>query len=144
MPYSYLALVLLPFLLSCTSDRVTAHMEYLSQKSLASYHVETPDPCLNDPPMGQRILISWLIPKKDFCHEYRIKLTLRFCNRTESTLCLRLNKRHGLYIYRLINQAYFSCGGVRTYKIELFKGNELIECWKHQLWAELILLNSPE
>lgn len=137
-----LVLFLLPLLSSCRAERITAHMEYLSQRSLASYHVETPDPCLNNPPMGQRILISWSIPIEEFQSGYFIKLTIRFCNRMESTQCLRVHKNRGMYIYKLLNQDYFACGGVRTYKVELYRGNDLIECWKHQLWAELIVLNS--
>lgn len=114
-------------------------MTYLSRKSLASYHVDTPDPCLNDPPLGQRILISWNVPPYP---DLKLKLTLRFKNREEQVVCLKLNKNRGTYSYTLINEAYFACCGIQTYKVDLYSGDQLIECWRHQLWAELIILNS--
>lgn len=139
---AYLALIALPLLTGCLPQRITAHMEYMNLRWLASAHVDTPDPCLNNPPVGQRVLISWLIPHRQFHEGYAIKLTLRFCNRAEQVQWLKLEKRWGTYIYKLLNQAYFECAGIRTYKVELFEGERLAACWKHQLWAELIEINA--
>lgn len=135
------ALILIPFLCSCLSERLTAHMSYLSRKSLASYHVDTPDPCLNDPPLGQRLLISWNLPKENVSDVY-LKLTVRFNNREEKVICQKLRRNWGTYTYTLINEAYFACCGIQTYKVELIRCNEVVECWQHQLWAELIILNT--
>lgn len=139
---SYLPLILLSLLTGCASERITAHLDYVNRAYLASAHVDTPDPLRNNPPLGQRILITWNLAKKDFDATYSIKLTTRTCNREEKTICIKLAKNRGMYIYKLLNNCYFESGGIRAYKIELYHGSRLIDCWKHQLWAELITLNS--
>jgi hypothetical protein len=121
-------------------------MDYVSFKTMASFHIDTPDPALSNPPVGQRILISWHIRKGDFYGHppYYIKLTMRYCNRKECVQWIQLYKSFGTYIYRLVDQAYFACSGIQTYKVELFHEGQMIECWKHQLWSELIILNNNQ
>lgn len=105
--------------------------------------MNTPDPALNNPPVGQRILISWHIPKGNFNGQppYRIKLTVRFCNRQECEQWYTLTTSWGVCIYSLVNQAFFDSTGIQTYKVELYQEERLLECWKHQLWVDLIILN---
>lgn len=133
-------LTLLPFLTSCLSERLTARMEYLSHRSLASYHVNTPDPYLDDPPMGQQILIRWQLTKECFlsAQPLAVKLTVRFVNNEESVKWMRLNTNSGIITYRLINEEYFLKCGIRTYKVELIGNDQVLESWHHQLWTELI------
>ena len=110
-------------------------MEFVNYKSLASFHVGTPDPRLFCPPVGQRLFATWIIPRSEFYGNsiYHLKLTIRFANRQETVQWVKLDKHWGTYTYCLIDEPYYACGGMQTYKVELFKDDQLLECWKHQL-----------
>ena len=51
---------LLLLLTSCTEQRLAVQSQYIGLETLASYHVNTPDPHLNHPPIGERLIISVL------------------------------------------------------------------------------------
>ncbi|NGX42478.1 MAG: hypothetical protein K940chlam7_00758 [Chlamydiae bacterium] len=133
-------------LLSCNSDMMSIHTDYMSHETLASYYVKTPDPFLNNPPIGQRLILSWTIPRKHTrYHPLYIKLTLRFRNREEEEKWIHVRKTSGTYIYYLLDKEYCEKGGLLTYKAQLIANNCVLEEWRHQLWAELILFEeNPE
>jgi hypothetical protein len=138
-----LLLMTLFFLSSCTnsSSMITVHTDYLSHENLASYYVKTPDPRLNNPSIGQRLIVSWSIPKKLLLAEnLHLKMTIRFRNREESVKIIPISERAGTYVYALLNEDYISTKGVLTYKIDLIGDNSIIERWLHQIWTELILI----
>jgi hypothetical protein len=133
------ALCCLLMLLSCNRSLIIVQTEYLSHKNLASYHVGTPDPMLFDPPIGQRLTISWNIPKHYLTYDdLHIKTTVRLRNHQEVVEKFRIDKPVSNWVYALMNKDYCESGGILTYKVELFGCNEVIDAWYHQLWTDLI------
>lgn len=143
---SYFILHASYFLLSgCTRERLTVYTDYLSRQNLASYHVGTPDPRLNNPPVGQRLIISWSLPKKYLCmDDLHLEATIRLWNHEEIKENIQLYKLSGTYIYSLINEDFFDTEGIMTYKVDLIGNNEVLDEWRHQLWTELIILNNED
>ena len=118
--------------------RLEVQTQYLSHENLASYYVGTPDPLLNDPIIGQRLLIQWCFPRKfDRC-DLQLHLKLRLRNHEEKELIRPITENRGYYLYDLVNQAYCESGGILTYKVEIRKGPCILETWKHPLWVDLI------
>lgn len=108
---------------------------------MASYHVGTPDPALNNPPIGQRLIVSWsvlegYVEKGDL----KLQIKIRFRNKEDTEQTVELCKKSGIYVYSLLNDDYFATEGILTYKVELWSGCEMIHEWVHQLWVERIHL----
>lgn len=119
--------------------------EFLRREKLASYHVHTPDPLLNQPLVGQRILLEWTIPDCYFAYEdLHIELTIRFGNRTEEIKYLKALDKSGMYIYLLRDKEFQDRKGIQTYKAELIGGGCILSEWRHQLWTEMILIGHDE
>ncbi len=142
---SHLSLRTIPFMLllafsSCNRDILSVHTEYITIESLSSYYVGTPDPKLNNPPFGQKLVVEWELPKDYVCSADTVLcLTIRYRDRAQENLSFGLKKRSGRYVFCLNGDNYCQHGGILTYKVQLFDGDCLLEEWKHQLWAELIL-----
>lgn len=142
----FLLLLFFPLFIGCTRDILTVHTDYLSHENLASYRVGTPDPTLNNPPIGQRLIISWSVPCEymEFA-DLHLLVTMRFRNREQLVQKVELLKASGIYVYAMINDDYFEKGGILTYKVELFGDEQLLDVWLHQLWVELIVFEEqPE
>ena len=115
------------------------HSDYLSHESLASYYVKTPDPRINHPPVGQRLIISWSLPNKYLCYpDLHLLVTLRFRNREEVKHKVPITKTSGTRLFCLMNEEYCEKGGIATYRVLLQSEDCVLEEWRHQLWAELI------
>lgn len=138
---SFFLLLTLPWLYSCTSEILKVHSDYLSHENLASYHVGTPDPRLNCPPVGQRLIISWLLPK-DYANysDLYLHLQIRFYDQQQEERWIPIHKRKGDYVFCLINEAYLTRGGIATYQVELKSGEICLDQWTHVLWADWIPL----
>lgn len=138
MRHTLLGLLCIFGLTSCM-ERLSVHTEYLSYQNLASFHVGTPDPELCCPTVGQKLVISWSLPKF-FCsyNQLTLKIKIRFCNNEETEVTVRLNHLQGTYIYSLLNDDFFEKGGILTYKVDLLGNDLILDTWNHQLWAERI------
>lgn len=131
-------------LTGCSGSYLSVHTDYLSHKTLASYRVNTPDPLLNNPPFGQRLIISWSLPKSYFSAEHLyLEITIRFRNREEIQERIAILKPHGHCVYALLNQDYLDKRGILTYKVDLIVNGTIIEEWRHQIWTDLIV-TAPE
>lgn len=136
---------LLPIFLSllltgCSSNHyLSVQTLYFSRESLASYYTETPDPMLINPPVGQKLLVSWKIPRSYLKYdELHVNVRIRFRNRTEVELNIPVEKMCGYYLYEIANEMYFETQGILTYKVDLIGGGAVLEEWRHQLWHEMI------
>lgn len=133
--------------LSCTSCSFSSGLlvrsEYIGTKHLASTQVNTPDP-LRDCFQGQQIVIHWNCPqlKKKECKE--LILRLQYGNLTQENLCFEIQNVRGSLVHYLINQEYIDKKGIITYKIEVQAEGEILSCFEHNLWAELIEIKSTE
>jgi hypothetical protein len=126
-------------LVSCTSPRISAHSEYVTIETLASFCVGTPDPRKYSPEIGQRLFIDWAFPKEYSSFEdLHLTLTLRYRNRQQNVVDISIDQLSGGTIYYLLNEDYFKSEGILTFKIDVFGDDELLEHWQHQLWADSI------
>ncbi|WP_228840624.1 hypothetical protein [Candidatus Protochlamydia phocaeensis] len=130
---------------SCVFQRLSVQTHYLSHENLASYYVYTPDPHLDNPIIGQRLLIQWSLPSS-YCayDDLALHLKVRLRNHKEETISLPLKSMKGTYLYYVVNEAYCESGGVATYKIDVTGGGCVLETWKHPLWVDLITFNIPQ
>lgn len=136
----YRGIVLLLLLFTGCSQPISVQMDYLSRRNLPSYRVGTPDPRINHPNIGERLIVQWSLPKQWLgCENLHLKLTVRYRTNEEAVVEIPITRKSGTYLYDLINECYYETGGMLTYKIELIGSGSVLTCWKHQLWAELIL-----
>lgn len=129
----------------CSIHPLTVQTQYLSHEDLASYHIGTPDPSLDNPDVGERLLIQWSLSSAQFKGEdLRLYLKVRFTNHQEEEITIPVEKKKGYYIYNLLNQDYCDTGGILTYLAEIRSGECIVAVWKHPLWANLITFDSPK
>ncbi len=128
-------------LTGCGETYLSVHNEYLSHQNLASYHVDTPDPLLISPPIGQRLIVCWTLPKKYKCmSELYLDVTIQFRNHEQMSEQFYLPRLKGTYIYDLLNDEYIAKKGFLSYKIDLVADGTVITEWRHQMWTELIVI----
>lgn len=143
----FLNFFILVFILTCGCSRtsLSVHTDYLSHENLASYHIETPDPRLNNPPVGQRLIVRWCVPQNYLEFEdLHLEITIRFRNRQEVVEQLDLLKRRGTYVYPVLNEAYVASRGILTYKVDLVADGNVLEEWRHQMWVDLITIGEDK
>ena len=123
----------------CSIHPLTVQTQYLSHEDLASYHIGTPDPSLDNPDVGERLLIQWSLSS---CQleggDLRLHLKVRFTNHQEEEINVPVEKKKGYYLYNLLNQDYCDKGGILTYLAEIRSGECVVAVWKHPLWTNLI------
>lgn len=132
----------------CCGKTISLFSDYLTKENLASFHVETPDPNLCNPPFGQRLFLTWSLKHlKQPCDMYsdlRVQITIRFKNREQIVKEVKLLKNSGTYVYYLLNEDFCRMGGIMTYKAILYGDGCPLEEWRHQLWAELIEMEADD
>lgn len=137
-------LLLLLFFLAgcCQKQELSVFTEYVSLETLPSYRIGTPDPRLYCPDYGQKLHIKWSVPATCLIEELDLALhiSIRFGNKEDSEQWLTLHSFSGIYVYPLLNDDYWTKEGILTFKIELYSQGEVIQEWRHQLWAERIQL----
>lgn len=136
-------LVIITLLFSCSaccSQRLYISQEPVSKDTLASTHVNSPDPRHKINSIGQRLFISWKLPAKMFKSEgLRGILKVRYFNEEQIIIPFEIKHMWGHYVYTLVDQEYFDKKGIMTYKAEIVRNDgSVVKEWKHQLWAELI------
>ena len=140
-----LFLACLSLLCSCQQSYLTVQTDYISYKNLASYYVGTPDPRLNCPLVGQRLIISWSVPKTFMCYaDLHLEIVIRFRNGQELTEFFDIEQKRGTYVYHIINDEYIEKQGILTYRIDIVGGGCPLEQWRHRIWAELIEIPHQE
>lgn len=130
--YKLLLFVLLLCLCGCTHRSLTVQTQYFSKENLASFIINTPDPLLNTPPIGQRLIISWDLKQEWVWYEkFNLKLTVRYQNRQEITQDIAIYKKYGTYLFEVTNENYCDTGGIQTYHVELIGDEMVISEWRH-------------
>jgi hypothetical protein len=136
-------LIALLLLCSCNRNTLSVFTEYVSIESLPSYQLNTPDPRLYCPDFGEKIHITWSLPKDNpYCALF-LRIDLRYGNGTFDTQTVELFTPEGIYVLPLMNEEYRCKEGIFTYKITLFGDDCPIATRTHLLWAEPIQL-SPD
>jgi len=130
---------LLIALTSCCRAPLSVHTDFLRREKLASFNVDTPDPSLSYPRLGQRLLVDWSL---NSCYAnysvLQLEIRIRFGDRSEVTRYATLNQLSGVYIYILEGEEFIQKKGIFTYKVDLIGDNCVLHTWQHQLWKELI------
>lgn len=120
----------------CAREELTVFTEYVSIESLPSYRIGTPDPHLYCPDIGEKLHIQWSTPKSCHYKTLDLHLSILFGNKEKADEWFSLEKPTGIYVYPLLNKAYWEKGGIFTFRVELYADGLLIKQWRHQLWAE--------
>jgi len=142
--YFFYFSVLSLLLAGCNRQRLSVQSDYLSRENLASYHIGTPDPLLNQPRIGQRILVEWSLPEEYLSYsDLHMAMKVRFGNRQEIEKYVSIYKSKGCFEYSLTDEEYIDKEGIVTYKVDIIGGANILEKWRHQLWTELITLCDP-
>lgn len=130
----------LSFLLTgCMQSPISAQTEYITRQGLASYIIGTPDPNLNHPVVGQRLIIKWSLPDSDLNYsDLHMEITLRFYNGSERSFALPICKTCGTYIYSLPAEDFCQTEGIASFKFDLMGDGCVLYMWRHQLWVDLI------
>lgn len=136
---------ILLFSSSCTLHRLDVQTQYFTHENLASYHADTPDPRLDHPTIGQRLLIQWTLSSEEIVdQELVLYLKVRFRNHQEREIKVCIQKRKGYYLYVVKDQDYFETKGILTYFAEIRNQSSIIASWKHPLWTDLITFDFKE
>ena len=120
-----LFLALLVSLTSCSTHRLTVQTQYLARENLASYFMGLPDPHLDNPVIGQRLLIEWCLPV-DLLKgkEVELSMKIRLKNLEERTIHYSIPPKggsfnRGYYLLYLVGNDYCETGGISTYNVEI-------------------------
>ena len=107
--------------------------ENISRATLASTYVGTPDPQQADPPTGEKLMVTWRLPKDALNNPLTLKLQIIYRDFTEETKLLPIDHRRGLHITPLSQKPILS------YQAEIMTlSGKVIESWTHQLFFKLI------
>jgi len=143
----YLVFFLLGFLLfsSCTKNHLYVQMENVDAGDLASSHVQTPDYRQEDPPIGQKIIVSWSFPYGLYSKKLSLLLTVRYWNNTQDVKIVPLQRSWGTQTFFFANPKRDKDHKILTYRFQVIsQKGELIEEWKQQLWTRLIDIDNEE
>ncbi len=129
---------------ACHREMLSIRTEEVTCGSLASTRIRTPDPRKDKPYLGQNLIIHWNIPSFLFQEpDIRVVLRVRYGNREEKEIVIPLFARTGSYVESLMNEEYHSKQGIVTYSAEVKAGDKIIGTWKHQLWVDILRIDSP-
>ena len=141
--YWFLIPLGLSFILcSCTLHRLEVQTQPITHEYLASDRIGTPDPLLQEPFLGQRLLIEWSFSEDEVeVGKTFLSLTIRFHNHQQEEISVPIIKKRGSYFYDLINESFVNKRGILTYHVEIRKKACVLAEWKHPLWVEWITLD---
>lgn len=143
MKFFYFTLLL--SFVGCCHPKLEVINDYITIKSLASYHVETPDPLICCPPLGQRLMVHWRLGKEFYQYsQVVLDFKIRFKNREVHNFTYPVECQSGYTCYDVIRKDYFTTRGILTYDIKLMGDGEVLDEWRHVLWQELIHFDIEE
>ncbi len=116
--------------------------EKVDKEYLASFHVSTPDPRLNDPPQGQRIIVSWDFPLSLYREKLTLMLTVRFWDNRQEVLVRKIDQKRGYDSFYFEDKTKDKKKRILTYRVVVVnEDGEIVDDWKHQFWTDLIEIN---
>lgn len=126
-------------LTGCQCSYLSVQSHFLRRDQLASYYIDTPDPAQNFPLLGQEVIVEWSLPSEFMGYtDLYLEVTIRFANRQELVRRVTIHHHSGVYTYVLEGDDFCEMGGIQTYKVDLIGDGNILLCWRHQLWKELI------
>ena len=126
-------------LASCYKNHFNVQQEWIDREHLASSHIRTPDPRQEDPPVGQRLLVSWDFPRSVFEKRLKLHLTVRFWDDTQETICQPIERRRDYAAFFFPQAEGDKDRRILTYRVQaITEKGELAGEWEHQFWTRLI------
>lgn len=126
-------------LTACTKPGLTIRSEYFTKKNLASVHVDTPDPRKMSMDFGQRIILSWYLPKETFnAGQTTLTVRIRLQNGEEKTEAFPLTATHGTKIINVFGEDFTVKGGIQSYFASIDVNGKSVASSRHKLWSEKI------
>lgn len=130
---------------SCSRYYLTIEKERLSKDSLASSTIGSPDPRLANPPLGERLIIEWYIPKDLISKHPKVVLDVIYWNYTEQTIEFALDRNLGYKTLDLEGKDFEQKQGYLAYKAKLITDDgKCFRVWKHRMWVNLIDVRQEE
>jgi len=125
------------FISACHRLPVTCRSEYLYPDYLASQQINTPDPA-RDCFLGQKIVVSWNIPKRWLQKPVTLLLHVRYGTREVETFSQILERPSGWWEYTLLNTEYTNKCGIVSFQAELVQQGRILSQWNHFLWVDIL------
>jgi hypothetical protein len=126
-------MLLLLLFAGCHKYYVDVKKERIGRDSLASTFVGSPDPLQACPPSGEKLLVSWRLPKEAMEQQLVLVLKLVLRDYEEVTEVYPVLRRRGMIAYGLEER------GIVTYKAEIQTvAGEVVEGWEQALWFSVI------
>ncbi|CRX38025.1 hypothetical protein [Estrella lausannensis] len=122
----------------CQKRPLSVEVRYISEENLASYYVESPDPRLSYPRVGQELKIRWNIPDEYYTKGMVLSILLNMRNYSERHYCFELKCQSGSKTLAIANDDFFATGGILSFKAEVLKYGVPLYKTTHQLHVELI------
>ncbi len=124
---------------SCNRYYVEIHRQRINAGYLASTSVNTPDPRRCDPPLGEMLVIEWLVSMEIMEKNPQIRLYAISWDNEERVYTWPIKKRKGYRTFSVLNDDFIRTGGLLTYRAEIItEDGEVFREWKHQMWVNLI------
>ncbi|MCH9632434.1 MAG: hypothetical protein S4CHLAM6_07700 [Chlamydiae bacterium] len=128
-----------PCLCGCSgSKHISVLNEPINHGRLASTHVNAPDPLHELNAHGQRLYVSWSLPKLYKGAQLNGILKVRFNISEQVTIPFKIERLKGTITYQIINEEYFQKEGIQSYKVQIFSDGKELDCFQHTMWTELI------
>ncbi len=139
---SRLLFFFLLFLPACQKYYVSVNRIGVGRSSLASTFVKSPDPRQEDPPKGEKLLISWNLPREYLDKPLRLSVDLIYRDYEEKHVNIQVEGRRGIEEISLLDEEFKKTRGFLTYRVMLYdEKDQLLKEWQHQLWVKLIKID---
>lgn len=112
---------------------------------LASSKVHTPDPRLEHPPKGQRLIIAWDFPKSIFQEGLVLVATVRLWDNTETVVQKAIDRKRDATALFFANDQEGIDRRILTYLVQVFNVNgQEVGKWEHHFWTRLIDIGNED
>src|SRR3990167_6702673 len=141
MKFRALVVLALVFLMSCQRHYVSVSQRWIDGPNLASAKANTPDPRAENAPLGQMIVVDWVLSRDMLKQHPHIELDVIYWDYTTKTFSFPIKERMDWVTYKCLNEDYEKTGGILTYRAKILtEAGEVMREWRHQLWVNLIQL----
>ena len=137
-------LLLTLFLLSCSHKHLHVHRQVLSHTQLMSGVIQVNDERNELDIEGERITISWKIPKNQQDREWVLDLELIYNDFTHEVYEIPIIHPRDTYEFQISNKKYKIKQGIRSYRLALRSNEDILEEWRHPLWTEIIVIEDED
>ncbi len=133
------------FLSGCQKYYISIAQERIDKDYLASVALNTPDPRQKNPPLGEKLIIEWRVPREYLAHKPMLYLHVIYKDYTEAFFTYPMPYKMDYAVYDLLGEEYLRKKGILTYQAEVRapQGEPFLE-WKHQLFTKLIVIEDDQ